>query len=224
MAELCDARRLDRATHPLMARRHVDAVITSPPYANALPYVDTDRLSLLILGLLSPPKRRELEKHIIGNREIGIRDRRALEEEMAASGGIASFPTALARQLRTIQEANRLGAVGFRRRNLPALLYQYFRDMRIVMSHLHDVVREGGTAFVVVGDSKTELGTGERATIRTTQHLAALSEQVGWKVLDAWPITVTVEDFAHVKNAITENKILVLSRGPQPRRLTRKWS
>lgn len=212
-AELYDARRLDRHSHPLLTRRQADAVITSPPYANALPYVDTDRLSLLVLGLLSSRKRRELEKHIIGNREIRTRDRQALEEEMAARGGIDSFPDALARQVRIIQSGNLLGAVGFRRRNLPALLYQYFRDMRTVMSRLHDTVRQGGRAFIVVGDSKTELGTGERVTIRTTEHIASLSEQVGWKVLDAWPISVTVEDFAHVKNAITENKILVLSRG-----------
>ena len=30
----------------------VDAIITSPPYATALPYLDTDRLSLIYLGLL----------------------------------------------------------------------------------------------------------------------------------------------------------------------------
>jgi hypothetical protein len=96
--------------------------------------------------------------------------------------------------------------------------------MRVVMSRLHDIVRKGGKAFIVVGDSKTELGTGERVAIRTTEHIASLAEQVGWRLLDAWPITVTVEDFAHVKNAITENKILVLSRGAPPRRLTRRWS
>ena len=33
-------------------RGKVDAVITSPPYATALPYLDTDRLSLFYLGLL----------------------------------------------------------------------------------------------------------------------------------------------------------------------------
>ncbi len=33
-------------------RGHVDAVVTSPPYATALPYLDTDRLSLTFLGFL----------------------------------------------------------------------------------------------------------------------------------------------------------------------------
>lgn len=213
-AELRDARTLDRNEHPILSRRRVDAVVTSPPYASALPYIDTDRLSLLVLGLLSARERNQLQKRIIGNREIQDRERCLLEEEMVEERGIKTFPAAVAGQIRRIMIENRRHAVGFRRRNLPALLYQYFRDMRTVMAKLHSVVRPGGKAFVVLGDSTTRLGNGEELTIRTTEHLAALSEQVGWRVNDAWPITVTVEDVAHVRNAITENKILILSRGP----------
>lgn len=213
-AELRDARTIDRNEHPILSRRRVDAVVTSPPYANALPYIDTDRLSLLVLGLLSARDRNQLQKQIIGNREIHDRERRMLEEEMGGERGIRTFPAAVAGQIRRIMTENRRHPVGFRRRNVPALLYHYFRDMRMVMAKLHTVVRPRGRAFVVLGDSTTQLGNGEELAIRTTDHLAALSEQVGWRVIDAWPITVTVEDLAHVRNAITNNKILVLSRGP----------
>ena len=48
----------------------VDVVITSPPYATALPYLDTDRLSLCYLGLLPRPEHRARDQHMIGNREI----------------------------------------------------------------------------------------------------------------------------------------------------------
>jgi hypothetical protein len=214
-AELRDARSIDAGKHAILAERQVDAVVTSPPYANALPYIDTDRLSLLVLGLLSAKQRNELQRQIIGNREIQDRQRRLLEQEMEGERGIRSFPTALASQIRKIVSENRSHAVGFRRRNVPALLYQYFRDMRTVMAELHGVVRPGGRAFVVLGDSVTRLGNGEELAVRTADHLAALSEQVGWQSIDAWPITVTVEDFAHVRNAITDNKILVLRRGKQ---------
>lgn len=213
-AELRDARDFNRNEHPILFRRHVDAVITSPPYANALPYIDTDRLSLLVLGLLSSRERNQLQKQIIGNREIHDRERRVLEEEMQGVKGTRTFPAAVAGQIRQIMTENRRHLVGFRRRNVPALLYQYFRDMRTVMAKLHAVVRPGGRAFVVLGDSTTQLGNGQELVIRTTDHLAALSEQVGWRVIEARPITVTVEDLAHARNAITENKILVLSRRP----------
>lgn len=212
--ELRDARALDRNEHPILSRRRVDAVVTSPPYANALPYIDTDRLSLLVLGLLSTRDRNQLQKQIIGNREIHDRERRVFEEEMEGEHGLRTFPAAVSGQIRRIMTENRRHPVGFRRRNVPALLYQYFRDMRTVMAKLHAVVRPGGRAFVVLGDSTTKLGNGEEVSIRTTQHLAALSEQVGWRVIEASPITVTVEDLAHVRNAITENKILVLGRVP----------
>lgn len=212
-AELQDARTLDRDAHPILSHRRVDAVVTSPPYANALPYIDTDRLSLLVLGLLSSQERNLLQREIIGNREIQERERRALEEEIEGAHGIRTFPASVASQIRKVIGQNRRHPVGFRRRNVPALLYQYFRDMRTVMQRLHAVVRPGGKAFLVLGDSTTQLGNGEELTIRTTDHLAALSEQVGWHVADVWPITVTVEDFAHVRNAITKNKILVLDRG-----------
>lgn len=211
-AELRDARSLDPREHPILSRRRVDAVVTSPPYANALPYIDTDRLSLLVLGLLSAEDRNRLQKRIIGNREIYDRERRDLEEEMAGMRGIRTFPEAAADQIRKVLTENRRHAVGFRRRNVPALLYQYFRDMRTVMAKLHAVIRPGGNAFIVLGDSTTQLGSGEEFVIKTTDHLAALSEQVGWRLVDAWPITVTVEDFAHIRNAITDNRILVLKR------------
>lgn len=211
-AELRDARALERKEHPILSRRRVDAIVTSPPYANALPYIDTDRLSLLVLGLLSTRQRNQLQKQIIGNREIHNGVRRTLEEELEGPHGIRTFPTAVASQIRRILNENRRHVVGFRRRNVSALLYQYFRDMRTVMAKLQGVVRPFGRAYVVVGDSTTKLGSGEKLTIRTADHLAALSEQVGWKAIDAWPITVTVEDLAHARNAITENKILVLER------------
>jgi hypothetical protein len=213
--ELRDARTLERRDHPILSQRRVDAIVTSPPYANALPYIDTDRLSLLVLGLLSTRARNQVQKQIIGNREIQDRDRRALETEMEGTGGLRSFPTGVATQIRRILSENRRHPVGFRRRNVPALLYQYFRDMRTVMAKLHGVVRSGGRAFVVLGDSSTHLGSGEEVTIKTTKHVAELAEQGGWKAVEAWPITVTVEDLAHVRNAITENKILVLERRPE---------
>ena len=47
-----------------------DAAITSPPYAMALPYIDTQRLSLVWLGLVEPGGIAGLEAELIGSREL----------------------------------------------------------------------------------------------------------------------------------------------------------
>ncbi len=79
-----------RALAGLSAR--FDAVITSPPYATALPYLDTQRLSLAFLGLLSPKELRTLENDVIGNREIS---KSAREREEAAIKADSELPTAV---------------------------------------------------------------------------------------------------------------------------------
>jgi 16S rRNA G966 N2-methylase RsmD len=48
-----------------------DAVISSPPYATALPYIDTQRLSLVWLGLVLPSRIAGLQADLIGSREFG---------------------------------------------------------------------------------------------------------------------------------------------------------
>ncbi|HEY5170088.1 MAG TPA: hypothetical protein VIK54_00005, partial [Acidimicrobiia bacterium] len=44
-------------------------ILTSPPYATALPYIDTDRLSILALGLADVSALTPLERDLLGSRE-----------------------------------------------------------------------------------------------------------------------------------------------------------
>ena len=48
----------------------IDCVVTSPPYATALPYIDTDRLSLMAIMGISSSTRSDLEVNLTGSREI----------------------------------------------------------------------------------------------------------------------------------------------------------
>ena len=73
--EEADARLAATALEQLVGK--VDVIITSPPYATALPYLDTDRLSLIYLGLLSRREHRSRDTLMIGNREITERTRAA---------------------------------------------------------------------------------------------------------------------------------------------------
>lgn len=210
--QLGDIRTIDVARHVVLRDRMVDAVVSSPPYSTALPYIDTDRLSFIVLGLTSPRERSRLQKGLIGTREIDERTRRSLEDEMVAPGGLDSLPSKIKSDLRYVLKMNTKHEVGFRRRNTPALLYQYFRDMRISMRKVARMCRAGAPMYLVLGDSKTTLGNGELFSIRTCEHIGLLSEQAGFKLEGTIPITVTTEDLAHSKNSITENRILVLRR------------
>ncbi len=57
-----------------------DCILTSPPYATALPYIDTDRLSLLLLFGMDSVTRARIEESLTGSREIRERQRRELEK------------------------------------------------------------------------------------------------------------------------------------------------
>ena len=112
-----DARRAVE-TLPHLAGR-VDAIITSPPYATALPYIDTDRLSLIYLGLLSRDNHRAIDMRMIGNREVTIRRRTKYWEYYEEHKEI--LPSATRSLIELIDQLNKCVEVGFRRKNLSAL-------------------------------------------------------------------------------------------------------
>jgi site-specific DNA-methyltransferase (cytosine-N4-specific) len=67
-ALLTDVRHI--ANHKVLSAERFDLIITSPPYATALPYIDTQRLSLIWLGLCTVTQLRRLEAEAIGSREL----------------------------------------------------------------------------------------------------------------------------------------------------------
>ncbi|MBK8964012.1 MAG: restriction endonuclease [Candidatus Competibacteraceae bacterium] len=135
-----------------LGKHSVDAVVTSPPYATALPYIDTDRLSLLLLFALRSKERASVEEALIGSREITPK-RRATIDSLIDAEDWEGLPSATARSVVSNIRRNNDGAardgepVGFRRQNTAALLYLYFRDMARVMSNLDHVLKPGGHAF-----------------------------------------------------------------------------
>jgi hypothetical protein len=102
----------------------IDAIITSPPYATALPYLDTDRLSLCYLGLLPRPEHRQRDYQMIGNREITDTQRQRHWQEYCLNR--SQLPADVTAVINLIDRLNREAIVGFRRRNLAALLGRYF--------------------------------------------------------------------------------------------------
>ena len=170
-----DARQLTRWWRDW--RYKVDAVVTSPPYATALPYLDTDRLNLCYLGMLTRRKHRETDLRMIGNREITDRRRREYWEYFDRNA--ARLPVSVSSLARRVSTLNANCTVGFRRRNMAALLANYFFDMRTVFEELLLVVKPGAPVYVVVGRNHTFAG-GERVEIKTAELLGDIAESLGY--------------------------------------------
>jgi DNA modification methylase len=190
----------------------VDCVVTSPPYATALPYIDTDRLSLLAVMGLTSPVRSHLEENLTGSREIRRAIRQRLEDELQGREAREQLPDSVVRSIRQIYVANKNGEVGFRRANMGALLWRYFIDMRDNLAQVARVLKAGATAFYVVGDSRTNAG-GAWVAIETCKHIESIGQMIGLKLGGTLPIDVTIENYKHIRNAITKNRIVSFEKG-----------
>lgn len=183
----------------------VDTVITSPPYATALPYLDTDRLSLCYLGLLPRREHRQKDQSMIGNREITEKTRR--EHWQAFESSRCTLPASITNLISKIQSLNHNTDAGFRRRNLPVLLLKYFEDMRLVFEGMRHVLKPKAEAFVVVGNNHTVAG-GKRVDITTVSLLTDLARSEGFEILEEIPMEMLVSREIFKKNAIESESIL----------------
>ena len=190
-------------------RGEVASVITSPPYATALPYLDTDRLSLIYLGLLSRDQHRGREYSMIGNREITDRMRRDFMEELQRRREV--LPANVVRLIHRIQWLNEASKVGFRRRNLPALLARYFLDMRTTIENIRSLLVRRGTAFLVVGSNSTIAG-GQRIRIDTAALLGELGELCGLKLERTVPMEMLTSRDIFRRNASDSEVVLCFRR------------
>lgn len=189
----------------------VDIVITSPPYATALPYIDTNRLNMLVLDGLNASRRVPIEAEMTGTREIKKTTRQLYEEKICNNdyGNIIS-PTAI-QIISKIYLQNSTANVGFRKKNMASLIYMYFHDITEVLKSLNVVVKAGGYICIVIGDTKTTTGV-EKVIIRTTEVLRETGKKLGWSLVNDIPISVIKENYVHINNSITENNILIFKK------------
>ena len=188
-----------------LSEASADLVLTSPPYATALPYIDTDRLSLLVLFGTTGSQRRPLEQALTGSREISPTQRR--DWEQAIERRQHALPRPIVRFVDQLARDNADTDAGFRRLQLPALLMRFFDDMRRVLLNVEGVMKPGAELVMVLGDNFTHVNGLERR-IPTTDFVAMVADQIGLERLERVPITVTKENVIHSRNAITENTAL----------------
>jgi DNA modification methylase len=187
----------------------IDVVITSPPYATALPYLDTDRLSLCYLGLLPRPNHRFRDYLMIGNREVNESLRAEYLSRLEKSS--LDLPESIHSLITKIDEKNKGTEIGFRRRNLPALLAKYFFDMREVLSGVHACLKPGGKAYFVVGNSHTIAG-GDRVDILTSDLLSDIADSLNFEVHDSISMEMLVSRDIFKKNTSVSERILVFEK------------
>lgn len=186
----------------------VDAIVSSPPYAAALPYLDTDRLSLAAIFGRPKTARKEMETQLVGSREITKRDQEKWQSWLAGPEASELLPTSTLSFLAALKTAVIDDpSAGFRKQQTPAVLTRYFLSMSRVLKLSSERLRPGGQAWFVLGDSSTTV-SGRRWTIPTTTEIEAIAKHHGLESVERIPITVTRENMKHAKHAITDNTLL----------------
>lgn len=184
-------------------------ILTSPPYATALPYIDTDRLSVVVLGLAHSTELLPLERSLIGSREWGRAEHLHWDDRRAANAD--RLPSGVESVVDQIHERNQEGGAGFRRRAVPSLLYRYFARMATGMERWQEVLDVGESAVLIVGHNHTTAG-GERVDIPTPDLLGQVAETRGFVVseiirLETWP-----RYGLHAANGVPGEDAVVLRR------------
>lgn len=212
-----DARELASGLRSVL-RKRADAIVTSPPYASALPYIDTDRLSLRAFGLLPGGSQRRAEELLIGNREIGTGEQRRLDaqlrEELLRPTWLPSvLQDPLAAAVGIAEDAES----GFRRRKTPALLFKYFLDMRRVLHELSLVAAPSAPVAIVIADNEISSADGSTVAIPTVRALQAIALGMGYSSEGRLAKRLTsygAPDTVHQRNAMASEQVLLL-RGPE---------
>jgi site-specific DNA-methyltransferase (cytosine-N4-specific) len=176
----------------------VDLLVTSPPYATALPYLDTDRLSLIVLGLLSRAQHKMVESEMVGTREVSESERRG--EWKAYLARRRELPGAVSSLIDFVAGHNHGDGVGFRRRNLPSLLGKYYLDMLDAMRSARLLMVPGANGFYVVGNNSTSVD-GEKVEIPTDKFLFEIAAAAGWNCRESIPM-----ELLHSRDIFKENR------------------
>ncbi|MCJ7545712.1 MAG: site-specific DNA-methyltransferase [Deltaproteobacteria bacterium] len=203
-----DSRQWQAFREMRLVESSIDMILTSPPYATALPYIDTDRLSLLILFGLDSSKRRPLEQGLVGSREIIMGERKKFEDSIA-DNDFSKLPKTVGTFLSDLYGRVSKADVGFRRKNMPALLLRFLLDMKAIIQNCYKVMRPHSEAMIVIGDNRMRI-KGDYERIPTTDFIQEIALQCGFDLVEHIDISVTTENLVHIKNAITENIVLRL--------------
>jgi hypothetical protein len=185
----------------------VKLAITSPPYAMALPYIDTQRLSLVWLGLVTPAELPALQAQLTGSREFSggrIEWGERLNDNVDK---IPIQPWRFCRELfRSVGTAD-----GFRRNAVPRLLYRYLSGMREAFVAVAELLAPRSRYYLIVGHNHTTLN-GTRIDIDTPTLLTQLLDGTGLRLERRQELQTYQRYGLHQRNAVNREELLILQK------------
>jgi len=184
-----------------------DFLVTSPPYATALPYIDTQRLSSVWLNLIDAKNIRYYERLLIGTRELTKIQLKQNVEKLHTNTILPKEVIDFCLYL----EKNLSKDDGFRRQAIPYLLYNYFYDMFISLKNLQYILKRNGYFCLILGKNRTRIG-GKETIIDTPYFLSLISQKVGYSLQELIPLETYQRYEIHLKNSIDQETLIVLQK------------
>lgn len=192
---------------PQEFNNHFDFAITSPPYATALPYIDTQRLSSVWLNLIKSSEIRKYEQELIGSREIKKADLDELKNSIESDKKLPKETINICLYLQ-----NKLtNKDGFRKQATPLLLYRYFNDMHLMFLNLYSLLKSNAYFCLIVGTNLTRIG-GVETIINTPEFLSIIAKEIGFEIVELIPLETYQRYELHAKNAINKETMIVLRK------------
>lgn|SRR5574341_1556767 len=207
-AQLCDSRQLTIDCNAVNELAPFDAAITSPPYATALPYIDTQRLSLVWLGLIPPATIADLEAELTGSREF-VGDQRETWQQTLKENA-KNLPTQVFELCCRLQNAISVND-GFRRQAVPPLMYRYFSNMKEVFTRVLEVTKSNAPFALIVGHNRTTLG-GQVFDIDTPLLLVSIAQTSGWIHEASIPLQTYQRYGSHAANSVRAETLVIMRR------------
>src|SRR3989338_2663728 len=208
VAKNIDSSEKNKVHNALSRKNSIDAGITSPPYAMALPYIDTQRLSLVWLDLLQPSEIRQADQELIGSREYINGDQGVWESRLDKNtDGLPFELHSYCMKLKSFIGKDD----GFRRKAVPSLLYLYFVGMGNVFENILPYFKKNAPLALIVGHNSTTLGN-KLFNIDTPNLLLNLALSKGWKEKEITKLQTYKRYQLHKKNSINEESLIIIQR------------
>lgn len=205
---LLDSRKLIKPSEAHNPKNGFHAAITSPPYATALPYIDTQRLSLIWLSLISPKEIGKLEANLTGSREF-VQDKKKIWSQSLRDNK-ENLPKEVHQYCMELDKSLS-SEDGFRRQSVPTLLYRYLSDMKSTFETVIGVMATSAPYAMIVGHNKTIL-SGKEFDINTPLLLKTIAEATGWSFKENILLQTYQRYGLHSTNAVKAETLLILEK------------
>lgn len=184
----------------------VGGSVSSPPYATALPYIDTYRLSMIALGLIHPKEVLKKEKELIGSRDVNTLDKISFEKD------IAKLPNEVRKVINKIyEETAKDPKAGFRKKASPYAFVRYYAAMLRVLEQLYSIEKAGAKNLWVLGPNRIKLSSGW-FIMDTPRLVGELAKKAGFKGISIEPVQAYNRYGLHSKNSISKESILTFQK------------